>query len=209
MAKVKKSMNLFAVHDSNSVMDQNNEISLPLLRKGDSGAIAALMEAHGDRLLRAAFVFCRDPNEAQDLVQETFCRAIPALPGFRGECHLYTWLYGILRHVYFRHARKQRRLLFFSRLPRDKCDASDPEQALEIDERHNLLAEALDKLSAKHREILLLRFGEEMKLREIAELLAISTGTVKSRLHEALKRVRKKILQNRAPVPGREEIHEM
>ncbi len=65
------------------------------------------------------------------------------------------------------------------------------------------------RLPAKHREILLLRFGEEMKLNEIAELLAIAPGTVKSRLHQALKSVRKKMPLDWHPAAGREEAYEM
>jgi RNA polymerase sigma-70 factor, ECF subfamily len=197
------------IRDSKGLMEQNEPHVLPLLQNEDPGAIAAMLDAHGDRLLRAAFLFCRDRNEAQDLVQETFCRAIPALKKFRGECLLYTWLYGILRNLCIRHLRKQRHFNFFSAPPRTESAAPGPACLAETAERSTRLAETLDGMPAKQREILLLRFGEEMKIREIAELLAISPGTVKSRLHEALKRVRIQITPDWEPVPGREETHEM
>jgi RNA polymerase sigma-70 factor (ECF subfamily) len=190
-------------------MEQNEKFPLPLLQNGDPGALAQLIEEHGDRLLRAAFVFCRDKGDAQDLVQETFCRAIPALKGFRGECLLYTWLYGILRNLYFSQVRKRGRLFFFSNPPQTESAAPDPERSAESDERRDLLADVLAVMTDKHREILLLRFAEGMKLGEIADMLAVSPGTVKSRLHQALKRVRKKMPADWVSVRCGEEAHEM
>ncbi len=190
-------------------MEQAGTFSLSLLQKGDPGAVAAMLDAHGDRLLRAAYFFCRDRSDSQDLVQETFCRAIPALGEFRGDCLLYTWLYGILRNLCFSHLRQQRNHVALPDRLRVESDERGPEWSAEAEERSIRLAAMLDGMPAKQREILMLRFAEEMKLGEIAELLGISSGTVKSRLHEALKRLRDKLPQEWGPAHGREKIHEM
>jgi RNA polymerase sigma-70 factor (ECF subfamily) len=194
---------------SNKVMEQNEQLLLPMLRNGDAGAIASMMAAHGDRLLRAAYFFCRDRNEAQDLVQETFCRAIPALPGFRGGCLLYTWLYGILRHLYLGHAGRKRRRSIGDGMPEIEAGGPDPERALAREEACGQVVSVLESLPVRYREILVLRFREEMKLGEIAELLGVPVGTVKSRLHGALRLMRRKMPPEPVRRSGREESYEM
>jgi RNA polymerase sigma-70 factor (ECF subfamily) len=202
-------MNLFRNKATKGVMAQKEQISLPLLQRGNPGAVAAMMNSHGDRLLRAAFCLCRDRSQAQDLVQETFCRAIPALRTFRGDSLLYTWLYSMMRHLFISQARRQRPLSLLVDLPDTAADDPGPEGRAEEESERDCMADILASLPAKHREILMLRFGEEMKLSEIAELLAIAPGTVKSRLHQALKGVRKKMPADWHPAPGREEAYEM
>jgi RNA polymerase sigma-70 factor (ECF subfamily) len=202
-------MNLFRKKASKSVMGQEEPISLSMLRSGDPGAIAAMMGLHGDRLLRAAFCLCRDRSLAQDLVQETFCRAIPALKDFRGESLLYTWLYSMMRRLYISQARRRRPLSLLSDIPDMAAEDPGPESRAEKESARECMLEVLAALPARHREILMLRFGEGMKLREIAELLAIAPGTVKSRLHKALNGVRKKMPADWHPVSGREEAYEM
>jgi RNA polymerase sigma-70 factor, ECF subfamily len=202
-------MNLFRKKASKKVMEQNERFSLPSLQRGDPEAVAAMMDAFGDRLLRAAFCLCRDLSQSQDLVQETFCRAIPALKGFRGDSLLYTWLYSVMRHLFISQARRQRPLFSLADVPDMAADDPGPEGRAEEESDRDRMADVLAALPAKHREILLLRFGEEMKLNEIAELLAIAPGTVKSRLHQALKGMRKKMPVDWHPAPGREEAYEM
>ena len=190
-------------------MEQNDPLSLPLLRSGDPHAVADMMGIYGDRLLRAAFCLCRDRSQAQDLVQETFCRAIPALKDFRGDCLLYTWLYSVMHHLFISQARKRRPLFPLADTMDMAADDPGPEGRAEAESDHERIARILAALPAKHREILLLRFGEEMKLGEIAELLEIAPGTVKSRLHQALKGVRKRMPVDWRLAPGREEAYEM
>jgi RNA polymerase sigma-70 factor (ECF subfamily) len=190
-------------------MKQESSPPLPKLRAGDPEALAGMMAEHGDRLLRAAFCLCRDAVQAQDLVQETFCRVIPALTRYRGDCLLYTWLYSVMRNLYFGQIRRQRLFLRVSAmLPRESA-APGPGSHAEAAEKRDLLHEALGRLPARHREILMLRFAEEMKLSEIASALAISAGTVKSRLHNALKRLRRNMPAEWLPGRGLEVDHGM
>ena len=169
--------------------DMSFELNPP--RAGAAAALTVMMAEYGDRLLRAAFCLCRDTVQAQDLVQETFCRVIPALPGYRGDCLLYTWLYSVMRNLFFRHLRRQRLFLRFSATLPSEYEMPGPGHYAETAENHDLLYEALDRLPALYREILMLRFAEEMKIAEIAVALDLSPGTVKSRLHNALKRLRR------------------
>ena len=189
-------------------MNQIVNFKLTSLRNGDGVALTTMMAEYGDRLLRAAFCLCRDTVQAQDLVQETFCRAIPALPGYRGDCLLYTWLYSVMRNLYFRHLRRQRLFLRFSATLRSEREVPGPEHNAEAAENHDLLHEALDRLPVLYREILMLRFAEEMKIGEIAAALDLPPGTVKSRLHNALKRLRRNMSDWR-PGYGMEVGHGM
>jgi RNA polymerase sigma-70 factor (ECF subfamily) len=188
-------------------MKANADLQLARLRSGDPVALAALMAEHGNRLLRAAFCICRDAAQAQDLVQETFCRTIPALPRYRGDALIYTWLYRVMRNIHYSQARRQRLFLRFSAAAGSEPAGPGPENDAEKAEKQDLLRAALDKLPARQREILMLRFAEEMKLAEIAETLGLAPGTVKSRLHHALKHLRRKIPVEALPRTGLEVDH--
>jgi len=185
-------------------LKQDADLQLPRLRAGDAGALAAMMAEHGDRLLRAAFCLCRDAAQAQDLVQETFCRVIPALSRYRGDSLLYTWLYSVMRNLHFSQVRRRRLFLRFLDSSSGESPAPGPGLHAEKAEKSDFLREALDRLPARHREILMLRFAEEMKLGEIAAALDLSTGTVKSRLHNALKRLRRSMPADWLPGHGPE-----
>src|SRR3954464_14172722 len=83
--------------------------------RGDAGAplvdVRAWLHAHGDRLLRSAYLLCGDATEAQDLVQETFLQALKSADRFRGESAVHTWLHGILLNLSRHHWRKQKRVV--------------------------------------------------------------------------------------------------
>lgn len=173
--------------------------------------LETLFQQHGDRLLRAAYFLCHNETDAQDLVQETFCQAIDAMERFKGESKEYTWLYGILRNQYFNYLRKKSRWFSLDLLLDHPAEQVDPWIELDNFESHQQLERALKILPLKQREILMLRYVEEMKVDEIARLLQISAGTVKSRLHNATRRLQKKLGAGRGkklqPVGG--EKHEM
>jgi RNA polymerase sigma-70 factor (ECF subfamily) len=185
-------------------MKEEAGLQMSLPRADDRDALAIMISKHSDRLLRAAFYLCRDAVQAQDLVQETFCRAIPALSRFRGDSLFYTWLYSVMRNLYFSQRRRRRQYLRFLDSASVEPPAPGPGHHAEAAEKRELLREALGRLSVRHREILLLRFIEEMKLGEIAAALGLPPGTVKSRLHSALKRLRRNMPADWLRGPGPE-----
>jgi RNA polymerase sigma-70 factor (ECF subfamily) len=145
------------------------------------------VHAHGDRLLRSAYLLCGDANEAQDLVQETFLQALRSADRFRGESAAYTWLHGILLNVSRHHWRKQKRMVLDENVALETpIDGSAPAEA-DREARATGVARALQTLSPEHREVIVLRFYENLKIHEIAAQTGISAGTVKSRLHYALR----------------------
>jgi RNA polymerase sigma-70 factor (ECF subfamily) len=161
---------------------------LALAREGDVAAFSRILEAEQSRLMAQALAFCGNVHSAQDLVQETMIAAWKSLHRFNGSCRLFTWLYVILLRQH------QRSLGWFSRrLPLatleqqatpDEGDGADTAEA-------ELLRAMMAALPARHREVVRLRFYAGAAEAEIAAVLGISPGTVKSRLHHALEKMRR------------------
>jgi len=170
----------------------NDEQLVLALKVQDPAAVRELLDAYGDRLLRSAFLLCGDETEAQDLVQETFLQAIRSIHRFQGRSGIYTWLHAILLNLARCHHRSQKRIIYDDeRVDREIAD----ENASQLDARtaSSALQSALQKLSGAHREIIVLRYYENLKIHEIAAQLNISKGTVKSRLHYALQQLQQLI----------------
>jgi RNA polymerase sigma-70 factor (ECF subfamily) len=158
---------------------------------GSKGAVSLeleeLVSAHGDRLLRSAHLLCGNETEAQDLVQETFLQALKSRHRFRGDSAVYTWLHGILRNLSHRHLRKQKRLVYEEELVLKQASNSASANEADDDFCAARLAQALQKVCPEHREVIVLRYYENLKIHEIAQQTGVSPGTVKSRLFYAVR----------------------
>jgi RNA polymerase sigma-70 factor (ECF subfamily) len=166
-------------------MDQ--EQLLTALKERNHAAVRDLVAAFGPRLFRSACLLCGSETDAQDLVQETFVQALQSAHRFERRSSIYTWLHAILLNLTRHYHRDRKRLVFDDQLARQdipSCD--DGPNGLDADAASGALIEALARLTAPHREVLVLRFYENMKLGEIAAHLGLATGTVKSRLHYGL-----------------------
>jgi RNA polymerase sigma-70 factor, ECF subfamily len=150
---------------------------------GDPDAFAALYRRHRDWVHRLAWRFTGNPQDALDIVQETFLYLLQKLPGLRLTASLTTFLYPVVKHLSLNLRRRRR------------ADANEevllaiPDPTVEPAPRAEL-ATALAGLPAEQREVLLMRFVDDMSLDEIAQALNVPPGTVKSRLHRALKTLR-------------------
>jgi RNA polymerase sigma-70 factor (ECF subfamily) len=174
-------------------------------RTGDSQAFCELAAQHEGRLLQQAFGLCRDQTTAEDLASETLVEAWRSLGRFNQTCRFSTWLFSILLHRHQKHLRRARsRAIPLAQMPvfeaqerqrlQDNLPAGDasPAEAAEQREFAGRLHLAIEALPEKHRRVILLRFFEEASLPEIAALLGCSVGTVKSRLHYALEKLRER-----------------
>jgi RNA polymerase sigma-70 factor (ECF subfamily) len=148
-------------------------------------SLQELIEEHGDRLLRSAHLLCGDKTEAQDLVQETLLQAFKSAPTFRGESEVYTWLHGILRNLCHRHFRKQKRLVVVEKPFAQEAFHPEPPNEMDQNFYASRLVAALRELSQEHREVIVLRYYENLKIPQIAAQIGVSEGTIKSRLHYA------------------------
>lgn len=185
-------LNLFAFNDTKGIM--SDEQLIAALKAGEPGAVQnlvqGLLDSYGDRLLRSAFLLCGNETEAQDFVQETFLQSMRSVHRFQGRSAIYTWLHGILLNLIRTHRRDQQRLVFDEELVNREVAEEIPAQP-DAATASSALRTALQQLSIDHREVIVLRYYENMKIQEIAAQLNISGGTVKSRLHYAILELQK------------------
>lgn len=163
---------------------------------GDAAAWEELVRAHTRRVYGLCYRFTGKESEAQDLTQEVFLRVFRALSSFRAaEGAFTTWLARLTRNLLIDHYRRTRNERVTDsieeQLPRVEGGTADrvsvvparPDSAVAGREASELLQSALSRLSPELRETIILRDLQEMEYREIAEVLAIPEGTVKSRLN--------------------------
>ena len=177
-----------------------DEADVARARAGDTAAFAALVRRHQDRVFGFILRMLDARDEAMELTQDVFVKAWQALPGWRPEARFSTWLLQIARNAALDQLRR-RRLIQFAPLD-DGLDVADaapgPEARYASRQRQALLENALQQIAAEHREILLLREIEDLSYAELAAVLGIAEGTVKSRLARA----RAALLQHFRPHAG-------
>ena len=177
--------------------DLDDEQCAALAQQGQRGAFTALVRRYQDRIYRFLLRLTHSPDDARELAQETFLHAYQALPRWTPQARLSTWLFRIARNLAFDWLRRGKRVEF---VPLNEDDsegggegygaycrdpAPGPDAVLETAQRYQGLEAALARLPTEHREILLLREIEEMSYEDIAAVLNLNTGTVKSRIARA------------------------
>jgi RNA polymerase sigma factor (sigma-70 family) len=155
------------------------------------GAMQELVNSYGDRLLRSAFSLCGNETDAQDIVQDTFLQAIRSVHRFQGRSAVYTWLHAILLNLTRHYHRDRKRIVYDDKLVVEATLLDEERNQLDARTASSVLLDALRRLSDAHREVIILRYYENMKIHEIARHLGISQGTVKSRLHYAIGEMQK------------------
>lgn len=158
-------------------------------QRGEGKAFSELVGRYQDRIYRILVRLTRSEDDALDLTQETFLRAYQGLARWLPDALFSTWLFQIARNLAFDLLRRRKLVEFQSLEGYDAAAAPglQPDAALEAAQRFRMLDAALAKLPHEHREIVLLREIEEMSYEEIAAVLDLSLGTVKSRLARARK----------------------
>ena len=151
------------------------------LNKGDVVAFDELYYRHRDWVMRLAMRFTGNHEDALDVLQETFAYFVRKFPGFELTAAITTFLYPAVKNFSIAARRKRLRLVndhqnLLSLLPETALSTFADDE----------LTETLSALSDLHREILLMRFVDDMTQPEISKALNIPLGTVKSRLHHAV-----------------------
>jgi RNA polymerase sigma-70 factor, ECF subfamily len=163
--------------------------------KGRTSAFGELVRRHQDRLFNAVTRLTDNPEDAADVVQETFINAYQSLNSFKGDSEFFTWLYRIAFNASISQRRKKKAVLSLdwngsSNLSRgvdpvDESDGVQPDAAMMRSEDEVRIQRALNKLSAEHRAVLILKDIEDQRYEDIADVLNVPIGTVRSRLHRA------------------------
>lgn len=172
------------------------------LQRGDSHALELVMGHYQHRLFRFLFRMTQEQAAAEDLFQQTWIRVMEKIGRYDGRRGFTPWLFALARNLAIDYLRQRRMSSLdtpdeFGVAPVDRLTAGeqDPlERVLEF-ERGALLASAIAELPAIHREVLTLRFEEDMKLEEISEVVEIPLSTVKSRLLRAVQGLRGRLQQ--------------
>jgi len=178
-------------------------------KNGDADAFGVLVERYMPRALAFARQMIGNPADAEDIVQDAFVKAFRKLDSFRGGSEFYTWFYRLLANGCLDHLRRRglvRRIFRFSSPAPDGGEdidplehapdthpASSPLAGYESKEAAAAIRKALAALPERQRAVFLLRHNEDMKTSEVAEVLGISEGAVKSHLARAVAGLRKSL----------------
>ena len=158
-------------------------------RKGDALAWEALVREYQGRVFVVALHYLRDPEEARDLAQEVFIKVYRSLDSFSGEGFL-AWLLRLARNSSIDRLRRRKARPPASDVPAEESvslpdSGPTPEEAWWSDTRRQLVHRAMDRMSEQSREIIQLKEIQGLKLDEIATMLGLPIGTVKSRSSRA------------------------
>ncbi|HVV92143.1 MAG TPA: RNA polymerase sigma factor [Hyphomicrobiales bacterium] len=166
----------------------------------EPAAFREVMRRHNRRLFRVARSVLGDDAEAEDAVQETYLKAYAALPGYRGEASLGTWLTRIALNEAIGRRRRRRDTTDLDILERpaeakivpfNPNAPDDPERSAARRQLRTVIEQAVDTLPEAFRTVFVMRDIEEMSVAETARFLHIRPETVKTRLHRARRLLRK------------------
>jgi RNA polymerase sigma-70 factor (ECF subfamily) len=175
---------------------------------GEELAFVEIMKRHEERIFSAAMAMVRNRSDAEEIAQDTFVRAHRALPRFRGDSSVATWLHRIAvnlaRNRYWYHFRRRKHATLSLDAPVGETgdaafsdllstSAPDPSQETSRHEFVSAIETSLEKLEPTHRKILTMRSILDQSYEEIAAALGINVGTVKSRIARARERLRSQL----------------
>lgn len=184
-------MNNKCLSTNKYIVDSEREL-LEQAAKGDSEAFSQLFLTYKTLVYRVVYRLLRIQEDVDDAVQQTFIEVYKSLPGYEGKSKFTTWLYRIAVNVSIQHLRK-RRSDTISDFDPEVLPSESNKDNLEHMELHKQIEAALDAIPIKKRVVVVLHDIEERTMEEIAAILNIPLGTVKSRLFHGRDEMRKKL----------------
>ncbi|MFC1558543.1 RNA polymerase sigma factor [candidate division KSB1 bacterium] len=166
------------------------------LHAGDREACTTLIDIHYKQVYWYLLDLSKDKESAADLTQSTFAKAWEAIPKFRGASSFRTWLFSIARNEFLLLIRKEKRYpevveyLELDIVPDDEQSVEEDYSSYNLEQ---FVREQVKTLPNKYREVISLYYYSGMRIREVAQFLAIPNGTVKSRIHQALLLLKEKV----------------
>lgn len=211
-------MSFAAAHDPSRVAQPTmaEHDVLPLVQRtlaGNREAFDELVFLYRDQVYATAWQMTRNADDAMDVSQEVFLRAFRALASYKGRARFSTWLHRIVLNTCIDHIRREKR--HWGNI--SMSDASDeghdeglgppPESSVDATQRESVyhkqiqarVLNALKQISGRQRDVFVLRYYQDLELKEIAEVLKCSEGAVKRHLHRAQMRLRD-ILRDIRPI---------
>jgi RNA polymerase sigma-70 factor (ECF subfamily) len=182
----------------------DNEIRKHLESKRYTEAFELVLTQYRDKVYRLAYSILGEASSADDAAQQVFIRIWRALPGFEGRASISTWIFTIARNTCLTHSKRnaaQRtlsldidevRVAAESRNVRPREDRGQPD-----------VSRLISQLPEKYRQVIVLFYMEERSYEEVARLLDLPMGTVKTYLHRAKKQLAAAIMESETPAGGR------
>jgi RNA polymerase sigma-70 factor (ECF subfamily) len=184
---------VFMVYDERSLLER--------ARNQEAPALQEFVEQYKQQVYFLALDLTGNHHDAEDLSQEVFMKAFTAIQTFRGDSKLSSWLHRITVNTFIDQKRKSSFRIFQLQRTADKDNETkepeavytgpDPQQSLEQKRLQSDIRNALVHLSAQQKSVFVLRHYQELTLKEIAEILHISEGTVKSLMFRAIRKMQK------------------
>ena len=191
-----------------SVLSTEEAMFVMRLQANEDAAYDELVRTYSASIFHVAYRMLGDTAEASDIVQEIFLKVFRNIGGFKGEAALKTWIFRIAFSEILNRLRWWKRRHRFATVSLDEppndfgmpsriiaASSPTPEQALQSKEEEGAIQQALGKLSREHRSIVVLRDIEGFSYNEIADVLGVSVGTVKSRLARARADLKKSLMR--------------
>lgn len=185
-------------------MVQDEQVLVDRISSGDSTAFQEFVDRYKKKIYYIAYDITGDHNDAEDVSQEVFIKVFRSLKTFRRNAKISSWLYQISVNASIDLLRKKslkpeksmddiERADIQENLPGSSTHAQNPERSAEDLIIQNHISEALHKVSPKERSVFVMRHYNELKIREIAEILKVSPGTVKALFYRATRKLRKEL----------------
>jgi RNA polymerase sigma factor (sigma-70 family) len=183
------------VREADAVDDRPDDVEdadlIARIARGERSALEALYARHQAALFAYLLHFAPDRGTAEELLQDTLVAAWKNARSFAGRSSVGAWLFGIARRRAYKRLRRREPVYLALDAAETVADtAPEPEAALLASVDRAELAAALGRLAAMHQEVLLLAFVHQLSYAEIAEVLDMPLGTVKSRLNHAKRALR-------------------
>lgn len=193
----------------------NEQHLLDKAQRGDQAAFGELVQLYEKKVYALTLRMCKNPDDAAEAAQEAFLAAWQGLKFFRGESSFSTWLYRLASNASVDLLRREQRHRgaagpslndeeTYADVP---SDAPDPQTLAERSELRQQIEAGLRAMTPEHREVLILREMHQLSYDEIARVLSLDTGTVKSRISRARKQLRNFLLRSgnfSPPEPSKE-----
>ena len=189
-------------------MDARQSSLIAKARGGDAAAFDSLIREHQDAIYRMARHVCAQaPGEADDVFQDTFRYVFAKIPTYELQAKFTTLLFRVARSLCISVLRKKRRVQYTDILDDTlpPPEEQQPGDALDLQVAREALARALQDLPEIYREVLLLRVAQQLPYEEIAAVVDCPLGTVKSRIHLGVQRLRIALGYLRTPSPRPEK----
>ena len=165
------------------------------VEKQENRYFELLYERYADKVYRKCLSFVKDPARAEDFTHDIFLKLITSLPSYKETAKFSTWLYSITYNYCVDKVRTTKKLAE-DELD-EEFDLEDPEDDTELREiEAQRLRKALDKVSTDEKAILLMKYQEDLSIKEIADLFGVTESAVKMRLLRAKEKVKKIFMDN-------------